>query len=196
MKWLFHTWVYDGGKDCRQQFKLSGEKVIPQVAGFYNYDAPNQRIMGADEVAETNIGLREYRKEYLDYWLSTAEQCGKEGGVDVVVMPVAPYAAARPQRYLYYGYSAIVNALDYTSVVVPVTECDKNVDEEEKDYKPMNEKDREAWESYDPDVYDGAHVSVQVVGRRLSEEKTLMIAEHIGGLLGNGNVSRQGSTQA
>jgi amidase len=33
-------------------------------------------------------------------------------------------------------------------------------------------------------VYEGAHVSVQIVGRRLQEEKMLGIAEYVGGLIG------------
>lgn len=32
----------------------------------------------------------------------------------------------------------------------------------------------------DPDVYDGAHVSLQLVGRRLQEEKVLAMAEYVG----------------
>lgn len=35
----------------------------------------------------------------------------------------------------------------------------------------------------EPDIYDGAHVSVQLVGRRLQEEKVLALAEYIGGEL-------------
>lgn len=38
----------------------------------------------------------------------------------------------------------------------------------------------------DAELYDGAHVAVQVVCRRLQEEKALMIAEHIGRALGSG----------
>ena len=36
----------------------------------------------------------------------------------------------------------------------------------------------------DPEIYDGAHVSVQLIGRRLSEEKTLAIAEYVGKTIG------------
>ena len=35
----------------------------------------------------------------------------------------------------------------------------------------------------DTDLYDGAHVAIQIVGRRLQEEKVLAIAEHIGSAL-------------
>ena len=38
----------------------------------------------------------------------------------------------------------------------------------------------------DAKLYDGAHVAVQVVCRRLQEEKALMIAEHIGKALRSG----------
>lgn len=37
----------------------------------------------------------------------------------------------------------------------------------------------------DPVAYDGAPVAVQIVGRRLTEERTMAIAEEIGRLLGN-----------
>ena len=40
----------------------------------------------------------------------------------------------------------------------------------------------------DPDVYHGAPVAIQVIGRRLTEEKTMAIAEEIGRLLGNENI--------
>jgi len=69
-------------------------------------------------------------------------------------------------------------------VVVPVTNADKSVDVLDKDYKPMSDLDKTAYEDYDAEIYDGAHVSVQVVGRRLQEEKMLDLAEYIGGLVG------------
>jgi amidase len=36
----------------------------------------------------------------------------------------------------------------------------------------------------DPVIYDGAHVGLQIVGRRLKEEKILAIAEYVGKLIG------------
>lgn len=35
----------------------------------------------------------------------------------------------------------------------------------------------------DAAVYDGAHVSVQLIGRRLQEEKVLALAEYVGDAL-------------
>jgi Asp-tRNA(Asn)/Glu-tRNA(Gln) amidotransferase A subunit family amidase len=38
----------------------------------------------------------------------------------------------------------------------------------------------------DPEIYDGAHVSLQIVGKRLQEEKMLAIAAHVENLLNPG----------
>jgi amidase len=38
----------------------------------------------------------------------------------------------------------------------------------------------------DPEAYHGAPVAVQVIGRRLTEEKVMAIAEEIGKVLGSG----------
>lgn len=32
----------------------------------------------------------------------------------------------------------------------------------------------------DPAIFDGAHIAVQLIGRRLQEEKVLALAEHVG----------------
>ena len=51
----------------------------------------------------------------MEYWNGTAVLSGTGRPIDAIITPVAPFAAAREKRYKYYGYSAIFNALDYTS---------------------------------------------------------------------------------
>jgi len=65
-----------------------------------------------------------------------------------------------------------------------VTLADKNVDVVDKGYKPLNETDEKVWEAYDPELYDGAHVAVQIVARRFQEEKVLALTEYLGDALG------------
>ncbi|MCJ1474174.1 Acetamidase [Lambiella insularis] len=172
------TWTYDGGADIQRAFALSGEPMADQVKPSYGNATQNQ--LNASEIAATNIAKREYQKEYMDYWNSTEKYTGTGRPVDAVVAPVAPFPAARPKSYKYYGYSAIVNLLDYTSCVIPVTTADQKVDVMSKDFKPLGDMDRKTFELYDAEVYDGAHVAVQLIGRRLQEEKVLALAEYIG----------------
>ncbi|KAL2267920.1 hypothetical protein VTJ83DRAFT_5197 [Remersonia thermophila] len=44
-------------------------------------------------------------------------------------------------------------------------------------YQPLNDLDKKNWDAYDPEVYHGAPVGVQLVARKFEEEKILAIAE-------------------
>ncbi|KAK4941858.1 hypothetical protein LTR10_018334 [Elasticomyces elasticus] len=176
------TWVYDGGKDVHEAFGLSGEPLSTQIMSAYG-EKPIKEFT-ASEISANNRDKRSFQKEYMDYWNSTAQETGTGKPVDGVICPVAPFPAARPEKYSYYGYSVFVNGLDYTSVVIPVTTSDKTKDQYEEGYKPINDEDKKVFENYDAEIYDGAHVSVQIVGRRYTEEKMLAIAEYVGGLIG------------
>jgi amidase len=182
LDWTFKTWLFDGGEDVHKAFGLSGETIAPQITGVYG-EKPIKEASASD-IAAVNVRQRKGKKAYLDYWNSTAELTGTGRAVDGVIAPLAPYPAARPRQYKYYGMSAWVNGLDLTSVVVPVTYADKTQDKYPEGTKAMNERDQEVIDSYDADIYDGTPVSLQIVGRRFTEEKMLAIAEHVGELLG------------
>ncbi|KAF4543218.1 General amidase [Lasiodiplodia theobromae] len=169
------TWTYDGGRDTISAFALSGEPQAEHVQ--MPWPAPLASEATATEIAANNVRQRRLQKAYLDYWNGT--------DVDVIISPVAPFPAARPKQYKYYGYSMWVNLLDYTSVVVPVTRASKEVDRPVgmAEFEPRSELERETQESYDPDIYDGAPVALQFVGRRLEEEKMLKVAEVVDAVL-------------
>jgi amidase len=177
----FKTWVYDGGADIHNAFALSGEPISKQISMTYG-DKPFKQFSASD-IAANNVVKREYQKEYMDYWNSTAELTESGRPVDAFIMPLAPYAAARPGRYLYYGYSSIINGLDYTAVTIPVTLADKSIDVADKSFKALSDADQQAYDDYDAEIYDGAHVSIQLVGRRFQEEKILTLAAYISGAL-------------
>lgn len=164
-----------------------------------------------------NVAKREFQKRYLDYWNSTAELTGTGRPVDALIMPLAPFPAAQPEKwaffaggyhpanvsksFYYYGYSMIINLLDYPSVVIPVTHANKDADKPTADHKPLSTSDEYArckcsfslcpilkmanavLHPDDPEIYDGAPVAVQIVGRRLKEERILAIAEYLANLL-------------
>ncbi|KAK6442314.1 hypothetical protein LTR95_001446 [Oleoguttula sp. CCFEE 5521] len=167
-------WDFDGGADMRSAFALSGEEPAPQILG------EKRPPVDATEIAATNVEKREAQKEYMEYWNSTAELTGTGRPVDAIISPLAPFAAARPNGYTYYTYSTFVNVLDYTSVVLPVTRVDKSVDVKDEAFKAVGEVDQKTQDLYDPEIYDGAHVSIQLVGRKLQEEKMLALAKYVG----------------
>ncbi|CAG7976886.1 unnamed protein product [Penicillium salamii] len=111
--------------------------------------------LNANQLGEVQLKQWEYQRKYLERWRRFEEETGTE--LDAIIAPVAATAAIRHGKFRYYGYSSVISLLDFTSAVA----------------------------EYDPEVYDGAPVGLQVIGRRLSEERILVIAEEIGRLLGN-----------
>lgn len=118
---------------------MSGEPVSPQIALSYGTKAKEQA--DATKIAQINVVKRAYQKEYMEYWNSTKDLTGTGRPVDAVIAPVAPFPAARPEKFIYYGYSTFVNIVDYSSCVVPVTIVDKAVDTVNKDFKALSDYD-------------------------------------------------------
>lgn len=180
---IFKTWRYDGGREIHADFAKSGEPLSQQISAGFGKEPREQ--FTAVEIAENNLVNKKWKKEYMDAWNSTASMTETGKPMDAIIAPLAPYPAARPGLYLWYGYSVFVNGLDYTTVTIPVTFADKDLDKYDDGYKPLGKEDAEVFDAYDAQMYDGAHVSIQLIGRRLQEEKMLALAEYITQILGN-----------
>lgn len=69
--------------------------------------------------------------------------------------------------------------MDWTAATVPVLRADPTLDPRERDYVPRSALDERVWKQYDPEAYAGGPVSIQVVGRKMEEEKVLAICSEI-----------------
>jgi len=185
---LLTTWAYDGGADVFGAFSLSGEKIAPQVTMSFGTQPVEQ--MNASKIAATNVAKRQFQKEYMEYWNSTKDITGTGRPVDALLAPLAPFPAARPEGYKYYGYSTFVNLLDYSACTIPVTTADETIDVPDKGFKPLTDHDKIIADLYDASIYNGAHVSIQLVGRRLQEEKVLALAEYVGNAIQSASSTR------
>jgi hypothetical protein len=63
--------------------------------------------------------------------------------------------------------------LDYSAGVMPITRVDRALDKSPLPFRPRNKVERDAYKCYDADDMHGLPIGVQVVGRRLEEEKVL-----------------------
>jgi len=170
----------DGGTDVYDVINSSGEPAIPN---FKNLISPDMPKVDMNQLWDVQLQKWKYQCEYLEQWRLAEEKLGNE--LDAIIAPMTPTAAVRHNQFKYYGYASAINLLDFTSVVVPVTFADKSVDKVNAEFKPLNDLDKEVQAEYDPEAYHGAPCAVQIIGRRLSEERTMAIAEEIGRLLGN-----------
>lgn len=73
------------------------------------------------------------------------------------------------------GYLAQWNLLDYPAIILPVTKVQQS-DVKDTSYRPVNDLDQETYDLYDPDLFDGAPVALQLVGRSMFEEQLLAVA--------------------
>jgi len=167
-------------QDVMRDIKASGEPPIPNIKELLNPDIQKADL---NDVWDIHLQKWDYQMQYLSKWREVEAELGCE--LDCIVGPISPTAAIRHNQFKYYGYASAINLLDFTSVVVPVTFADSKVDGKRADYKPLSDLDASVQAEYDPDAYHGAPVAVQVIGKKLSEEKTLAIAEELGRLLGN-----------
>ena len=112
-----------------------------------------------------------FRATWFDWW-SQPEQ-----NFDFILCP-ANATPALPHGCMHdavssCGYTFLWNLLDYSAGVIPVTKVDAVKDALPKDFKPANGIERGAYKHYDATAMEGLPCAVQVVGRRLTEEKTL-----------------------
>ncbi|KHN96905.1 general amidase [Metarhizium album ARSEF 1941] len=161
----------DGAHDIHSHLGLSGEPLIPELQESFRLKPP----MGLLEYQHNTLEGLAYEAKYSDYWNQTASDDGQI--VDAVIMPVAPHAAVIPGKYYHTAYTEAINLLNYSAVVIPVTKADRALDAIDSDYRPKNEIDQRNWDAYDPEIYHGAPVGVQLVARKFEEEKILAIAK-------------------
>ncbi|KAG5643039.1 hypothetical protein DXG03_001651 [Asterophora parasitica] len=107
-----------------------------------------------------------------------------ENGLDFVLTVPHPFPAfkngeSEKVNLMTAGFTTIFSLLDYTAGVLPVTFVDKGIDQlppdffESQQYASMCTVAKEAYSVYDPEGMHGLPMGVQVVGRRLEEEKVL-----------------------
>ena len=174
---LFQILGSDGASGIRAAMKLSGEPPVPQLEQWY-FEQENGSLP-TTEFWELCQRRADYLSRYQSYWSSTSAQTMSRLPVDGVIMPVTADAAARePTGLTYFAYTAIVNFLDYSAGSFPVTKVDKGVDLRFP-HTPLSDEDRKIWPKYDPEAFNGAPVGLQIMCRRLEEEKVIGLTKRI-----------------
>jgi len=127
----------DGGTDVFNTLKESGEPAIPNFADLINPSLPK---IDMNQLWDVHLQKWAFQSEYLEQFRAVEAELGRE--IDAIIAPITPTAAIRHNQFKYYGYASAINLLDYTSVVVPVTFVDKNIDKKNAEFSPLNDMDK------------------------------------------------------
>ncbi|KAI9058070.1 amidase signature enzyme [Trametes sanguinea] len=127
-----------------------------------------------EKTVEQYLGLIAQREGYREQWFEKL----KSEAIDFVLtvpnaLPATPHGGMKC-GIKGCGYTFLFNILDYSAGVLPVTHVDKELDAfDTKGFKPRNAIERDMYKMYDAAKMHGLPVGVQVVGKRLEEEKVL-----------------------
>ncbi|KAF2009890.1 amidase signature enzyme [Aaosphaeria arxii CBS 175.79] len=175
-------YTVDGGEDIRKDVEAGGEPFVPHVEALVN----RGEAISVYSYWQLNKEKIAAQKKFLDLWNSTVSP--KTGNrIDVLLTPVMPHAAVPHRKCRWVGYTKVFNLVDYPAVVIPAGKVSKDLDSTSSaswgSYEPRNAKDEFNHGLYDLDSMDGMPIGVQVVARRLEEEKVLGAAKLIDALL-------------
>ncbi|KAF5368405.1 hypothetical protein D9758_002315 [Tetrapyrgos nigripes] len=177
------VWGAGAEEDYRTVTALSGEPIISTMV-------PEDAIVkdsgewfvvdtgvSAFQLWQTQKHKRDLRQEYLRHWEDTVSVTGTGRPVDAIISPVAPYAAPPHGLNKNANYTLIWNGLDYAALVIPVSKVDQALDVQRPRNQFYNDTDKALYESYNPETFKNAPISVQVVGRTLEEEAVIAMSE-------------------
>jgi amidase len=98
-----------------------------------------------------------------------------------------PHSAVPHRKCRWVGYTKVFNFVDYPAVVLPAGVVSRELDAEAAEnmnlYAPRNPLDEWNWDLFDLDSMNGMPIGVQVVARRLQEEKVLGAAKAVNDVL-------------
>ncbi|KAI1809529.1 amidase [Poronia punctata] len=123
-----------------------------------------------------------YRSKWFEWW--------NKAGIDFILAPTNATPAVphdgMKDAVSSCGYTFMFNVLDYTAGCIPITHVDKELDQLPSGFsiRKLNGVAQGAYKLYDAQAMHGLPVGIQVIGRRLEEEKVLSIMKRVEDALG------------
>lgn len=176
--------VQSGGSTIALHLAASGEPPVPRTA-----TGSPASLLTTPEVFANHLERAAIAGRYNELWARF--------GLDAVVAPAVAHPAPPHGMYVSNSYAGVYNMLDYATGSVPVTRVDLEVDVAPREWYerevyprieeqrfPYDWGDREMKELYvGPHVYRDSPVGVQIVCRRLREEKLVGILKEVEALM-------------
>ncbi|TGO86225.1 hypothetical protein BPOR_0322g00050 [Botrytis porri] len=172
MEILTKLFACDGGKFFTDALALSGEPGFP-LASYVLRESPGVQNLTHQEVWDWSMQRDVFRYLYLQEWNTMAPK------MDLILCPAGPHPAPPHGTSRYVGYTAIWNLLDYPAIVFPVTKVNPDTDVKDENYTPRNDIDKWCHDHYDVEEQIDAPVGLQLVAKKLEDEKVVDVMRFI-----------------
>ncbi|ROW05086.1 hypothetical protein VSDG_00580 [Cytospora chrysosperma] len=165
---LGRLFVADGAKSIRKELERAGEPFRPEMAMYETAEE-----LGTYEMWQVHIERTALQKRYLERW--------NEAGIDAILCPTTPFSTVRNGQYKHVGYTGVFNVLDYACISFPTgMSVEKDIDMPLGDgHQPLSETCGEIHAEYDAHVVHDMPISLQLVARRLEEEKVIAMVKRV-----------------
>ncbi|KAF8602283.1 amidase [Ceratobasidium sp. AG-I] len=171
-------YLLDGGKEYRETLAESGEPATPLVEWMLSH-AAGRAPYTVEQTWALNVAREQFRARGLKHWNESAMRSEQGRPFDAVLCPVAPTLAPPHDTTRWWGYTSYWNLLDLPGAVFPSGKAlDANAWDRSQEIalpKARNVVEEFVRAQWRPETYHGAPVALQLVGRRLHEEKVLAI---------------------
>ncbi|KAH6608293.1 amidase [Trichoderma cornu-damae] len=164
---LQRMFVADGGLTIKSQLEPTGE---PWRNEMYPYSVA--RELGTAEMWRLHLERTDFQNRHLDRW--------NMAGIDALLLPTIPFNTVRNGAFRHVAYTGVYNVLDYSAVSFPTgLDVDGSADMYEADYTPLSGDCKDIHETYEAELMHGLPISLQLVARRLEEEKVLAMTGRV-----------------
>ncbi|TRM65139.1 amidase signature domain-containing protein [Schizophyllum amplum] len=169
----------DGHLDIQTDFNASGEPFLPTIASYLAWVAPEDRPTVYESWQLVQV-LQNYTQSFRDAWQGSANITSTGRPIDALIMPATSNVAKERGIAYPYGYGNLSPMLDLTTGVFPVTRTNSSIDVVNATFVPLNDADAKNQALYDdPTTWEHAPVGLQLIGRRLEEEKIVAMLKVI-----------------
>jgi amidase len=154
----------------------AGDPMVPQTEWMLAQAPNGGRPFTIAETFELNVERERFRKRVGDHWNATKDLTTSGRTVDAILSPVASSLAPPHDTTRWWGYTSYWNLCDYPAAVFPTGFHHAGHHySDEMATKPRNPVEAYIHSQWNSRTYDNAPISLQVVGRRLNEEKLLHV---------------------
>ncbi|EPT04504.1 hypothetical protein FOMPIDRAFT_1113035 [Fomitopsis schrenkii] len=188
-------WLAGSRRDIMANVAESGEPLLANMGLEEDtspglFVGPKAKDVIAYDLWQMQSQLFKLRKEYLEHWQKTVSRTGTGRPVDAIICPASASVATTHGKNLYTNYTTVWNALDYAATVFPVTKVDAAIDVGAAPHAFHSSIDKTYYEMYDPAVFHGMPVGLQLVGKTLEEEAVLAMTGIVVEALRSGRKAR------
>ncbi|KAI5461801.1 acetamidase [Mariannaea sp. PMI_226] len=164
---ISRMFVADGGVTIGKKLEETGEPWRPELEHY-----EMARELGTSEMWSIQSERNEFQNRYLDRW--------NKAGIDAILLPTIPFNTVKNGQFKHIGYTGVYNILDYSSVSFPTgLLVDKHIDKLDPNYEPLGPVCNSINKEFDAETMHGLPISLQLVARRLEEEKVLAIGHRV-----------------